>query len=326
MNPKPRVALTLGDPGGVGPEVVVRALASAVVQAECDCVVVGDRPVLDAAADALGVRHEEVEMIEMGLAGASDFGAGQVNGRLGDASFRYLEAAIELARSGAVDAIVTGPIHKTAWHRAGHDFPGQTEVLARLTATSDYAMMLAAGAVRSVMVTTHIALADVPGRITAEGVAQKIRLAHRYLPAFVGRAPRIAVAGLNPHAGEEEIFGDEDRRLIAPAVADCRAEGIDVDGPLPADSAYPLVLRGRYDVVVAMYHDQGLIPVKLHDFERGINVTLGLPIVRTSPDHGTAFDIAGRGVASPHSMIEAILASIALARFARSSESGHVAT
>jgi 4-hydroxythreonine-4-phosphate dehydrogenase len=285
------------------------------VRAACRPVVVGDRAVLVAAAAVVGADARaiaDVAMVELGLCDERDFATGRVDARHGEASFRYLEHATGLVQAGEADALVTGPINKAAWHLAGRNYPGQTEVLAQMTGCDDYAMMLASGAIRSILVTTHIALAQVPSAITRDRVEARIRLANRAVAAFVGRQPRIAVAGLNPHAGEGGLFGTEDRDVIEPAVASCRADGIDVDGPLPSDTVYLRALNGTYDVVVAMYHDQGLIPVKLNGFERGINVTLGLPIVRTSPDHGTAFDIAGRGVATATSMIEAVLAAVRL--------------
>jgi 4-hydroxythreonine-4-phosphate dehydrogenase len=310
----PRIAVTLGDPAGIGPEIVVRAVGDAGVLGKCDPVVVGDRAVFDAAARACAIPSgaPNPDFVDLNLCDQRAFGAGRIDAHFGEASYRYLAEAIRMAMDGEVEAIVTGPVNKAAWHAAGHAYPGQTEVVAEATGGTKYAMMLAAGSLRSILVTTHVALRDVPGLVSSDNIAARIRLAHRVLPAFIGKAPRVGVAGLNPHAGEGGLFGAEESDIIAPAVALCRAEGIDVTGPWPADTLYVHAADGRYDGVIAMYHDQGLIPVKLLDMHGGINVTLGLPIIRTSPDHGTAFDIVGRRVAKPTSLIAAIDAAAQL--------------
>jgi 4-hydroxythreonine-4-phosphate dehydrogenase len=234
--------------------------------------------------------------------------------RTGRASLGYVEAAIGLSLSGAADALVTGPIAKAAWAKAGADVPGHTELLARRSGGARPVMMLVGGGLRVALVTTHLALRDVPGAVTRAAVRESGRILGRELRAGWGiAAPRIAVLGLNPHAGEAGRFGDEEARAVRPAVRDLVRAGVDARGPLPADTAFHAARTGRYDAVLAMYHDQGLGPLKTVAFETGVNVTLGLPIVRTSVDHGTAFDIAGTGKADARSALEAIRLAVTLA-------------
>ncbi|HDL63859.1 MAG TPA: 4-hydroxythreonine-4-phosphate dehydrogenase PdxA [Proteobacteria bacterium] len=213
---------------------------------------------------------------------------------------------VELAGRGEVSALITGPINKEGIHRAGYKFQGHTDYLAYLTGTDNYAMMLIGGDIRVVLVTVHIPLAEVSSSLNKEEIVRKIYLARDAMLRFGIGEPRIAVAGLNPHAGEGGAFGREELDIITPAVEECRGEGLLVQGPLPPDTLFYKMLQGEYDVAVVMYHDQGLIPLKMLAFDRGVNITLGLPFVRTSPDHGTAYDIAGQGKANPDSMIEAI--------------------
>jgi 4-hydroxythreonine-4-phosphate dehydrogenase len=224
----------------------------------------------------------------------------------------YILSAIELARNGTIHAMVTAPIHKEAIHLAGYDYPGHTELLAERTKAREVGMMLMGGPIRVILVTTHLPLRDVPDRLTTEAVRQKIRLADQAMRALGFDPPRIAVAGLNPHSGEGGLFGDEEQRIIKPAVDQSKNEGIDVSGPFPPDTVFHQAYRGKFHVVVCMYHDQGLIPLKMIAFDKGVNVTLGLPIIRTSVDHGTAFDIAGKGLANPGSLIEAVKVAIKL--------------
>ena len=224
--------------------------------------------------------------------------------------------AVVDARNGAVQAIATAPINKEAFRLAGLPWAGHTDLLAHLTGAKQVAMMFESDALRVVLATVHIPLNEVPGAITREGLEATIRLTADALPRFIKMAPRIAVAGLNPHAGEHGLFGNEDDRIIAPAVAASRSRGIDVAGPFPADTVFVRAVRGEFDVVIACYHDQGLIPVKLLAFGKAVNVTIGLPIVRTSVDHGTAFDIAGKGIADPGSMIAAVRLAARLAHAA----------
>jgi 4-hydroxythreonine-4-phosphate dehydrogenase len=288
---KPRIAITAGDPAGIGPEVARRAAADPRVLAVCD-------PAVYEPADR------------------RSFTAGVLSAAAGRAAYDTIVRAVEDAQQKRVDAIATAPINKEAFRLAGLPWNGHTDLLAHLTGTRDVAMMFYSDALRVVLATVHIALADVPRALTRESLEATIALTARELPRFGVAAPRIAVAGLNPHAGEHGLFGREEETAIAPAIAAARGRGIDVSGPFPADTVFVRARRGQFDVVVACYHDQGLIPVKLVAFGQAVNVTLGLPIVRTSVDHGTAFDIAGKGVADPESMIAAVLLAARLARHA----------
>jgi 4-hydroxythreonine-4-phosphate dehydrogenase len=288
---KPRIAITAGDPSGIGPEVAAKAAADPRVRACCE-------PVIFGSGDA------------------SAFAPGVLSAGAGRAAYDAIVRAVDAARSGEVQAIATAPINKEAFRRAGLEWSGHTDLLAHLTGARHVAMMFHSEALRVVLATVHIPLADVPRMLTQSVMEQTIALTARELPRFDKIAPRIAVAGLNPHAGEHGLFGREDVDNIAPAIEACRARGIDVGGPFPADTVFVRARRGDFDVVVACYHDQGLIPVKLLAFGQAVNVTLGLPIIRTSVDHGTAFDIAGKGIADPESMIAAVLLAARLARAA----------
>jgi 4-phospho-D-threonate 3-dehydrogenase / 4-phospho-D-erythronate 3-dehydrogenase len=284
----PRIALTVGDPAGVGPELVEKARRHPAVLAACEPVVYGPP---DLAA----------------------FAPGTLSAEAGRAAHDAIVRAVEDAVARRVDAIATAPINKEAWALAGLPWRGHTELLAHLTGTRRVAMMFYSQPLRVVLATVHVALADVPRLITREGLADLIRLAASQLPRFGFPRPRLALAGLNPHAGEHGVIGSEDDAVLRPAVEDCRARGIDVDGPFPADTLFVRAVRGEFDAVVACYHDQGLIPIKMAAFGKAVNVTIGLPIIRTSVDHGTAFDIAGTGKADPGSLIEAILLAARLA-------------
>ena len=286
---KPRVAITSGDPAGIGPEIAARAAADARVLAACEPVVY--RPP-DGAV----------------------FVAGALSAEAGRAAYDIIVRAVGDAQRGTVQAVATAPVNKEAFRLAGLPWSGHTDLLAHLTGSSDVAMMFYSDALRVVLATVHIALADVPRALTAASLEATIALTARELPRFGIARPRIAVAGLNPHAGEHGLFGREEDVAIRPAIEACRARGIEVSGPFPADTVFVRARRGDFDVVVACYHDQGLIPVKLVAFGQAVNVTLGLPIVRTSVDHGTAFDIAGKGVADPESMIAAVLLAARLAQ------------
>ncbi len=315
---RPRLAITLGDPGGIGPEVVLGALARDDVRTACQPVIVGDAAVLRKAAALPGISATVPAdlLIEPTTAAGSPgpFASGRVDPENGRAAHGWICRAVEMARSGEADAIVTGPIAKEAMFAAGFDFPGHTELLARLCGGADVRMMLEGGGLRVVLETIHVAIADVPRLITVESLGRTLGIAHRWGNEFLRIAPRIAVCGLNPHAGEGGHFGDEEVRVIAPAIARARGDGIRADGPVPADTVFHRALAGDFDLVVAMYHDQALIPVKTLDFHGGVNTTIGLPIIRTSPDHGTAFDLAGKGTANPSSMAAAILRAADLAR------------
>jgi len=288
---KPRVAITVGDPAGIGPEVAAKAAA--------------DQRVLDVC-----------EPVVYGPPAGSTFAPGVLSADAGRAAHDVIVRAVSDAMAGTVQAIATAPVNKEAFRLAGLPWAGHTDLLAHLTGAKHVAMMFYSERLIVVLVTVHIPLADVPATLTKERVQTTIALTAESLPRFTKVPPRIAVAGLNPHAGEHGLFGGEEDSAIAPAIAACRARGIDVSGPFPADTVFVRATRGEFDVVVACYHDQGLIPVKLIAFGQAVNVTLGLPIVRTSVDHGTAFDIAGKGIADPESMIAAVLLAARLARSA----------
>jgi 4-hydroxythreonine-4-phosphate dehydrogenase len=285
---RPRVAITVGDPAGIGPEIVAKAVAHPTVRAACEPVLYGP-PLHDA------------------------FAPGVLCAAAGRAAYDAIVRAVADAQRGAVQAIATAPINKEALRLAGLPWAGHTDLLAHLTGAPHVAMMFHSDRLRVVLATIHIPLADVSRALTRASLEATIELTARELPRFGVERPRIGVAGLNPHAGEHGLFGSEETDTIAPAVAACRARGIDVKGPFPGDSIFVRAVDGAFDVIVACYHDQGLIPVKLMAFGQAVNVTLGLPIVRTSVDHGTAFDIAGRDVADPGSMIAAVLLAARLA-------------
>jgi 4-hydroxythreonine-4-phosphate dehydrogenase len=288
---KPRIAITEGDPAGIGPEVARRAAADSRVLGVCE-------PVL------------------YGAGSGESFEPGVLSAEAGHAAYEAIVRATADAQSGAVAAIATAPINKEGLRLAALPWNGHTDLLAHLTGAAHVAMMFYSDELRVVLATVHVPLAEVPKLLTQRLVEQTIALTARELPLFDKMQPRIAVAGLNPHAGEHGLFGREEETVIAPAIACCRARGIDVSGPFPADTLFVRARKGEFDVVVACYHDQGLIPVKLAAFGRAVNVTLGLPIIRTSVDHGTAFDIAGKGIADPESMIAAVLLAARLARSA----------
>ena len=325
---RPVVGITMGDAAGIGPEVTMKALADPEMYAVCRPIVIGDARILERAnrvvdghlalncvqrpADG---RFEvgTVDCVDLGLLPA-DLPFGQISAAAGDAAYRYVERAIQLASAGEIDAICTAPLNKEALHKGGHVYPGHTEILAELTGTQDFAMMLTARNLRVIHVTTHIGLVDAVERINPERVYRVIKLADTTLRKAGFQRPKIAVCGINPHAGEHGLFGHgEDEQKVLPGVERARAEGIDAQGPLPADTVFFRAGRGDFDAVVAMYHDQGHTPVKVLGLEQGVNITVGLPIIRTSVDHGTAFDIAGRGIADPDSMKEAIRQAALLA-------------
>ncbi|GAB2964782.1 4-hydroxythreonine-4-phosphate dehydrogenase PdxA [Amycolatopsis acidiphila] len=325
---RPIVAITMGDAAGVGPEVVVKALADAGLYRSCRPLVVGDAARLRKAIAVTGVALE-VRAVEApedggytaGVADCLDLGLipedlpfGELSPIAGEAAYQYVRTATELAVAGRVQAICTAPLNKEALHAAGHRYPGHTELLAALTGTPEVSMMLSAPKLRVVHVTTHIGLVDAVAKIEPGLVARTIRRGEETLRRSGIDRPHIAVCGINPHAGENGLFGrGEEAEKIAPAIAECRAQGIDVDGPLPADTVFFRAVRGDFDLVVAMYHDQGHGPVKVLGFDAGVNITIGLPVIRTSVDHGTAFDIAGTGRADEASMLEALRQAVELA-------------
>jgi 4-hydroxythreonine-4-phosphate dehydrogenase len=317
---QPLIAVTMGDPAGIGPEIIAKVFAGPGFRESTRAVVIGDAGLLERAAEVSGVtlRVNEVERVEdaafePGSADVlsptelpRDLPFGELDARAGGAAFEYLRRAIELALEGRVQAIATAPLNKEAMHLAGHRYPGHTEILADLTGTEDYAMMLVAEDLRVIHVSTHVSLREAIERVTAGRELAVIRLAHSALRRLGFERPRVAVAGLNPHAGENNLFGREDSEHIAPAIVAAREEGIDATGPWPPDTVFMRAARGDFDIVVVQYHDQGHIPIKLAGFDTGVNVTVGLPFFRTSVDHGTAFDIAGTGKAEPASLRAAL--------------------
>jgi 4-hydroxythreonine-4-phosphate dehydrogenase len=325
---KPTLAITMGDPCGIGPEVVVKALASPRLRRACRPVVVGRLPVMEAAArrfspeitfvpagERLPAAHRtRCALVESGPERDPVPPPGRSCAAGGRAALGAIAQATCLALDGRVDAIVTAPISKEAIRAAGSPFPGHTEMLAAFTGAKRHAMMLVGGPLRVSLATIHVPLAQVPRLITARSVRAVIELTWEAVQAFGLRRPAIAVCGLNPHAGEAGLMGAEERRVIAPVVRALAAKGIPVSGPYPADTIFHRAARGEFAAVVAMYHDQGLGPLKTLAFDTGVNLTLGLPIIRTSVDHGTAFDIAGRGVASEQSLLAAVELAATMAR------------
>jgi len=297
-----RLAITMGDPAGVGAEVALKALA----QGGCPCepVLIGPRSVWKAAAETFDLPlPRDIENIGDETA---VYPRGVVDAACGRAAYEALMRAIELALAGEVDGIVTAPLNKASLHRAGIAESGHTEILARETAASRHALMLYSPRIACAFVTCHQSLASVPGSLTIEHVVDTVELLHNTLKFIRGMKNHIAMLGLNPHAGEEGIFGDEEKTILIPAVHELRSRGIEISDPLPPDTAFTPEALKRFDGHVCLYHDQGAIPFKMLSFDDGVNVTLGLPIVRTSPDHGTAFDIAWQGRANPSSMAAAI--------------------
>ncbi len=394
MSKKPVIAITMGDPAGIGPEIALKGALDPRVRARCHPLIVGSIPVLEAVRERMGLAARlivdsrfvqaeagakdgafaiekaatvhrvgdgdndgddadsddgadggdavsacdgadggddrvgsgvaEVGAIDLNNCTPADFAMGQISPVCGRVAYEYIERSIRLALAGAVQAVVTGPIHKVSLNQSGVPHPGHTEIFSALTNTAEYAMMLVSGSLRVSHVTTHVALADVAKRIVRSRVLKVIRLTHDAVKQMGVSKPCIAVAGLNPHAGEGGLFGSEDEGEIRPAVLEAKEAGMHVEGPIPPDTVFVKALAGQYDAVVAMYHDQGHIPVKLSGFKvdaqtgawtavTGINVTLGLPIIRTSVDHGVAFDIAGRGIASHESMLDAIHLAVDMA-------------
>jgi 4-hydroxythreonine-4-phosphate dehydrogenase len=325
------VAVTMGDPAGIGPEIIAKTFTERGFQDENRAFVIGDAGIMRRAAEMMGLPLgvNEIEKLEEALFEGGgvdvlqvgelpgDLPFGEVDARAGAAAFGYVRRATGLALEGSVGAVATAPLNKEAMHMGGYEYPGHTEILAELTETKDYAMMLVTEELRVIHVSTHVSLKEAIERVRAV-----IRLARDALSKLDVEEPKIAVAGLNPHAGENGLFGDEDDERITPAVAEAREEGIDVTGPLPPDTVFARARRGDFDMVVVQYHDQGHIPIKLMGFEGGVNVTVGLPFFRTSVDHGTAFDIAGTGKADHSSMRAAIELARDLARSEDEAEEG----
>ncbi len=326
----PVIGITMGDPTGIGPEIIVKALTKTTVTSEVKPIVFGDKGVLRKTLDELKVKAD-VKVVNnlrearptrktICVRNVTNLNLGRLRyGRpdknCGKAMAAYIRTATQAAMAGEIDAIVTAPINKEAMNNAGVKYAGHTEMMAEMTGTEDYAMMLAGTKLKVVMVTTHVPLRDVHTGLTPGKVFKVIKLTCLSLIELFGvRNPRIAVTGLNPHGGEGGLFGYEERELILPAVNNAKNLGINVRGPLPADTVFYFALKGEYDAVVTMYHDQGLIPLKMLHFTDAVNVTLGLPVIRTSVDHGTAYDIAGKGIASYGSLLAAIKMAGRMAR------------
>lgn len=326
-NNLPLIAITLGDVAGIGPEVVVKALALPEVRDVCRPLVIGDARALTEARLGVPVPPlrvvknlgeavfdaEALTLLDLRNLDPADAPLGQISTEAGRAAVEYVLKATELALAGAVDAVATAPLNKEAMHLAGFDYIGHTEILADVTHTPRCTTMLATPGLRVTHVTRHLPFRTIANHLTVAGVLDTIVITHEGMKVLGFPQPRLAVAGLNPHNGDNGLMGREELDIIAPAVAAAQAQGIDARGPIPADSVFFQAIRGDYDVVVCQYHDQGHIAVKTHGFEKSITITLGLPIIRTSADHGTAFDIAGRGIAHPDSMLAAILEAAAMA-------------
>lgn len=338
-----KLAITMGDPAGIGPEITLKALQKMHGPDAPELIILGCAGALDVAGRAMGLpvppriapdqvaTHRGHAVLSLDPDSATPE-PGIVSATGGHFAFRAISVAVDLALAGTVAGIVTAPLNKEALNLAGHSYAGHTDMLADLTGTSGTVMMLAHGNFRVAHLTTHVALADVPKLLTPQRLNRVIDLTHTALKQLGLTNPRIAVAALNPHAGEGGIFGREDIDISAPVVAEWVARGVHVEGPVPGDTVFVKLKGGRYDAVIAMYHDQGHVPVKLLGFRtnpetgawealNGVNVTLGLPIIRTSVDHGTAFDIAGQGIASADSMVEAIEYAVALAKAQKAGQS-----
>ncbi|PDT26912.1 4-hydroxythreonine-4-phosphate dehydrogenase PdxA [Rhizobium sp. L9] len=310
---KKPAGITMGDPCGIGPEIIARVFADGLPE---QAVVIGDAKVMERAVRALALplQVQPIASVDEAVPDATlipvlnisdlpdDMPIGQVDARAGRASYDYVVRAIDEALAGNLGAIVTAPINKEAMKKAGLNYPGHTEILAERSGTDKFAMMLANDELRVILVTIHVSLRDAIDLVTQDSVFRTIELAHKAGEAYGIASPRVAVAGLNPHAGENGMFGREDLDIIAPAIRRAQECGIDASGPWPGDTVFMRARKGEFDIVVAQYHDQGLIPVKYFGIDKGVNVTIGLPFIRTSVDHGTAFDIAGRGTADHSSL------------------------
>lgn len=331
MERKPLILITMGDPAGIGPEIIAKVIDSGELFPLCRPVVVGDGAVMKklieeqrlsisvrsiaslAEADPGPGKLDVVDLKQVDLAkhkwGRPDLASGK-------AVVAYIKKAVDLAMRGEADAVVTAPINKEMMNAAGHHYAGHTELLAELTHAKEYGMLFVGGGLAVILTTIHLALKDVPRHITVPAVLRTLRLAHRAMRSLGVENPRIGVAALNPHAGEGRLFGSEEWDTILPAVIKAREEGIHASDPVPADTLFHKARNNYYDIVVAMYHDQGLAPLKMLAFGNAVNVTVGLPIIRTSVDHGTAYDIAGTGCADPASLLEAVRLAVKMSRHA----------
>jgi 4-hydroxythreonine-4-phosphate dehydrogenase len=329
---RPIIGITMGDAAGVGPEIIVKALMGKRIYDLCQPLIIGDRGIMEKAATIVkapvtvrGIGNVVEAHFICGTLDVldlknlpPDLPFAKVDGRAGRAAYEYVERAVKLAMKGELDAIATAPLNKEALALGGCSFPGHTEILSTLSGTEQYAMMLVSKSLKVIHVSTHVSIRRACDLVKKDRIVRVIKLANAAVLNFGSAAPRIAVAGLNPHAGEGGLFGTEEIEEIIPAVAEARASGIDAIGPVSPDTVfYRAAVKRDFDIVVVMYHDQGHIPLKLLGFEDGVNVTVGLPFIRTSVDHGTAFDVAGEGTADSRSMSEAIRTATAMARSKR---------
>jgi len=326
---KPILGITMGDAAGIGPEIIVKALAEKNIYEIARPVVFGDKKIMERAIEIIGAdlkcqavqdpsqagkNHGTIDIIDLDNL-PLDLPFAQVDGRAGKAAYEYIEKAVDYALKNEIHAIVTAPLNKEALNLGGNHYPGHTEILGALSGQKDYSMMLVSGALKVIHVTTHVPLRQACDLVKKDRVLRVIRLADDTLKMMGIQEPRIAVAGLNPHSGEHGLFGTEDELEITPAVNEAKAMGMNVTGPVPPDTVfYQTAIKKEFDIVVVMYHDQGHIPIKVLGFETGVNVTVGLPCIRTSVDHGTAFNIAGKGIADSKSMTESLLLGAQMAK------------
>lgn len=340
MNKKPVIGITMGDPASIGPEIAVKALLQKEVYEYCNPLVVGDAVVFESIIGKLGLKagiqaiekvsearfeYGTIDVLDLKNVNMEALEFGKINAMCGNASFQAIKKVIELALAGEVDATVTGPINKKSINEAGHHFAGHTEIYAHFTNTKKYAMLLVEDAINVIHVSTHVSLRQACDLVKKDRILEVIELLRNGLVSLGKTNLKIGVAGLNPHAGDSGLFGTEDDEEILPAVEEAKRRGFDVEGPVPPDTMFAKAAMGAYGGVVAMYHDQGHIPFKLAGFQwnaekqqmdsvKGVNITLGLPIIRTSVDHGTAFEIAGKGIASPDAMLLAIESAVQLSK------------
>lgn len=321
------IGITMGDPSGIGPEIILKSFEKAEIRNN-RLIVIGDYSVMMAAYKMLKIesfklnsvsgidgcllRNDILNILDLQLINMNELHPGQVQAMSGNAAFECIRKAVEMAKNKEIDAIATAPLNKEALHLAGHKYPGHTEILASLTKTSDYAMLLHDKKLSVIHISTHVSLLEAITSLRRERIEKVIGMAHDSMKSLCQGMPRIAVAGINPHAGENGLFGNEEIKEIVPAIKNMKAKGINVEGPFPPDTIFLQTVQGKYDIVVAMYHDQGHIPLKLLGFSSGVNVSVGLPFIRTSVDHGTAFEIAWQGKANEESMVEAIKLAIKL--------------
>jgi 4-hydroxythreonine-4-phosphate dehydrogenase len=321
------IGITMGDPAGIGPEIILKSFEKNIIRKN-QIIVIGDYDIMQAVQKMLGISSFRLHgtddlskcyfnpgvlnVLDLHLLAPDEFSPGKIQSITGRAAFRYVSKAVELAMNKDIDSIVTAPLNKAALHLAGYEYPGHTEILATLSGAKDYAMLLVGKKLKVIHASTHESLLDAITHMSRSRIEKIIEMANDTMLRLSETKPRIAVAGINPHAGEDGLFGDEELKILIPAIKQMRARGVNVEGPFPPDTVFMQALKGKYDIVVAMYHDQGHIPLKLIEFESGVNMTAGLPFIRTSVDHGTAFDIAWKGIASEKSMVEAIKLAVKL--------------